>query len=314
MSEPLFPSTLYGDSATDERVCAVVVTYNRPALLRACLLAVQAQARAADLVLVVDNASTDGTREMLRAEFPGATVLALAANGGGAGGFHAGMKWGYGRGYDWLWVMDDDARPAPDCLARLLAHARPDRVLVPVQRDSAGRTYGINIWQKRHIEATAAVVSEGQPVSGPFLFAFVGPLIARGVVAQVGLPNKDFFIWFDDYEYGLRIQSRTNAVIVVVPDALIYHDYGEKTRQVRFLGRHSNRSEQPPWKTYYGTRNTLYTLTRTRRYPHELFLFFLVQFRVLIMDLAYGPARRERVQMRLLGFRDGAIGRLGRRI
>ena len=302
------------DGAAGGRVCAIVVTYNRAGLLRACLLALEAQTRAVDAVLVVDNASTDGTRGLVRGEFPGATVLALAANGGGAGGFHAGMKWAYGRGYDWLWLMDDDARPAADCLGRLLAHARPNAVLVPVQQDSAGRQYGINVWRKRHIEATAEVTAGGRPVSGPFLFAFVGPLIARAIVSAAGLPNKDFFIWFDDYEYGLRIQGRTTAAIVVVPDAVIFHDYGERTRQVRFLGRRSNRSEQPPWKTYYGTRNTLYTLTRTRRYPQELLLFSLVQFRVLIMDLVYGPARRERLRMRLLGFRDGLLGRLGRRI
>ncbi len=297
----------------DGRVCAVVVAYNRAALLRECLLALRAQTRPPDVVLVVDNASTDGTRALVRGEFPGATVLALAANGGGAGGFHAGMKWAHAQGHEWLWLMDDDARPAPDCLGRLLAHARPNAVLVPVQQDRSGRQYGINVWRKRHIEATAEVTAGGQPVSGPFLFAFVGPLIAREVVSAVGLPNKDFFIWFDDYEYGLRIQDRTSAAIIVVPDALIFHDYGERTRQIRFLGRRSNRSEQPPWKTYYGTRNTLYTLTRIRCDPQELFLFFLVQLRVLIMDLAYGPERSERASLRLLGFRDGILGRLGRR-
>ena len=297
-----------------ERVCAIVVAYNRAALVGACLGALGGQTRAVDAILVVDNASTDGTRGLVRDEFPGVTVLGLARNGGGAGGFHAGLRWAYARGYEWLWLMDDDARPAPDCLGRLLARARADSVLVPVQRDRSGRRYGIAAWRKRHVEVTAEVISGGEPVSGPFLFAFVGPLIARGVVARVGLPNKDFFIHFDDYEYGLRIQRLMGAAVVVVPDALIDHDYGEQTRQIRFLGRRSNRSEQPPWKTYYGTRNTLYTLMRTRRDPQELLLFFLVQFRVLIMDLVYGPERRERARMRLRGFRDGVLGRLGKRI
>ncbi len=296
------------------RVCAIVVAYNRQALLCECLAALRGQSRPPDAILVVDNASTDGTRGLLRDKFPEVTVLALPRNVGGAGGFHAGMKWAYAQGFDWQWLMDDDARPAPDCLARLLAHARPNSVLVPVQRDRSGRTYGINIWRKRHVEVTAEVVAGGQSVRGPFLFAFVGPLIAREIVDAAGLPNKDFFIWFDDYEYGLRTQRRTSAEIVVVPDAVVYHDYGEQTRQVRFLGRRSNRSEQPPWKTYYGTRNTLYTLTRMRRSPQELALFLLVQLRVLIMDIAYGPARGERARMRLLGLRDGALGRLGRRI
>jgi len=311
-AQPLSPTAL--DRGTGRgRVCAIVVAYNRQALLRECLAALRGQSRPPDAILVADNASTDGTRALLRAEFPGATVLGMSGNVGGAGGFHAGMKWAYGQGYDWLWVMDDDARPAPDCLARLLAHARPNSVLVPLQQDRSGRHYGINLWRKRHIEVTAAIVAAGQPVSDTFVFAFVGPLIARGVVAQVGLPNKDFFIHFDDYEYGLRIHRLAEAAIVIVPDAVVFHDYGETTRQVRFLGRRSNRSEQPPWKIYYGTRNTFYVLARMRRHPQELLLFLLVQLRILLMDLTYGPERWERARLRLLGFRDGLLGRLGRR-
>ena len=320
MSDPLLPPTLCGGSAAGELACAVVVTYNRPALLRACLLAIQAQARAVDTLLVVDNASTDGTRAMLRAEFPGATVLALAANGGGAGGFHAGMKWAYAQGYDWLWVMDDDARPAPDCLARLLAQARPDRVLVPIQQATAeGGLYGISAW--RHaadvdIEVTAEVVAQGRSVSGDFVFRFVGPLIAREVVAQIGLPNKDFFIWWDDIEYALRIQRRTQLEIVAVPDARIFHlaDFKGESREAFFLGRRSLRNPPPIWKTYYGARNHCYLVIRTRRDPRDILWYLLVHLKLLLGELAFEPDRWERAKMHLLGIFDGALGRLGKRV
>jgi GT2 family glycosyltransferase len=94
------------------RVCAVVVTYNRRDLLRECLVSLQAQTHVPDTILVVNNASTDGTAQMLSAEFAQLEVLTLAENVGGAGGFHAGMKWAYEQGYDWLWLMDDDGRAA----------------------------------------------------------------------------------------------------------------------------------------------------------------------------------------------------------
>ncbi len=296
------------------RVCAIVVAYNRAALLRECLMALRAQTPPPGALLVVDNASTDGTRAMLRAEFPGATVLALAANGGGAGGFHAGMKWAYAQGYDWLWVMDDDARPAPDCLARLLAQARPDRVLVPVQRDSAGRTYGIAEWRGWEVDVTAEVVAMRQPVNGPFVFRFVGPLIARGVVAQAGLPNKDFFIWFDDLAYALRIQRKATAEVVVVPDALVFHEFGADPREVRFLGRTSLRRDYAAWKLYYGSRNYLYVLLWERHDARELGLYFRQQLRHLIGDIIYEHDGWERARLRLRGMRDGAIGRLGKRV
>ena len=296
------------------RVCAIVVAYNRAALVGACLGALGGQTRAVDAILVVDNASTDGTRGLVRDEFPGVTVLGLARNGGGAGGFHAGLRWAYARGYEWLWLMDDDARPAPDCLGRLLARARADSVLVPVQRDRSGRRYGIAAWRGREIDVTADIVARQEPVCGPFVFRFVGPLIARGVVARVGLPNKDFFIWFDDIDYALRIQRLMGAAVVVVPDALIDHDFGADPREVRFLWRTSLRRYYAPWKLYYGARNSLYVLLWERHNVREVLFYCQQQLRHLSSDLIYEHDRWERARLRLRGMRDGALGRLGRRV
>lgn len=102
-------------------VCAIVVTYNRKELLRECLAALAAQTRPPDRVLVVDNASSDGTQAMVEAEYEEVELLALPTNQGGAGGFHEGMKRAHVDGAEWLWLMDDDTIPRPDALAELLA-------------------------------------------------------------------------------------------------------------------------------------------------------------------------------------------------
>ena len=96
------------------RVVAVVVTYNRRELLLEALAAVQAQSRAPDAVIVVDNASTDGTAAAVRARFPAARLAGLASNTGGAGGFAYGMALALADAADLIWVMDDDTVPEPD--------------------------------------------------------------------------------------------------------------------------------------------------------------------------------------------------------
>ena len=101
-------------NTSSPRVCAVVVAFNRSAMLFSCLERLRAQSRPLDAILVVNNASTDDTAAMVRREFPGVTLLDLPENGGGAGGFHAGMKHAFEEGFEWLWLMDDDVLPAPD--------------------------------------------------------------------------------------------------------------------------------------------------------------------------------------------------------
>src|SRR4051812_43764609 len=92
-------------SAPVRMVYAIVVTHNRRGLLEECLRALEAQTRPPDRVLVVDNASSDGTPEMVREAFPEAELLALPDNEGSSGGFHEGMKRAHAEGAEWLWLM-----------------------------------------------------------------------------------------------------------------------------------------------------------------------------------------------------------------
>src|SRR5690348_16018999 len=103
------------------RICAVVVTCNRWKYLQQCLAAIRQQTFAVSAVFVIDNASTDGTYERLSIEFPWVTHVRLPENVGSSGGFHEGIKQAYAAGFDWLWVMDDDAVPKGNALEKLVA-------------------------------------------------------------------------------------------------------------------------------------------------------------------------------------------------
>lgn len=295
-----------------DKVCALVVTYNRKDVLRKCLIALRNQTRKPDHILVVNNASTDGTLEMLKQEFPEVEILTLAANEGGAGGFHEGMYKAYKEGYEWFWLMDDDGKADKDCLLRLLARAGKADVLVPVQIDSDGRRYGSGYWRGRYIRAQ---LEETEGVARVELFSFVGPLIHRKVVQAVGFPRKDFFIWADDLEYALRIRHAGFRCVVVL-DAVFHHDYGGKTIRVKRFGRVSARNPQPAWKYYYSIRNQLLmvrNLSLGERLQAYLWSVYML-LRQTAGDLLYEPDWKKRTRYRWLGFLHGLMGIAGKRV
>lgn len=290
-------------------VCAVVVTFNRKELLRECLRAIGAQDRPADKILVVDNASTDGTADLMRHEFPDVELLVLPENAGGAGGFHEGLRVGRERGFAWLWIMDDDAAPEPDCLRELL-DTRAAHVAVPIQRDRTGRLYGASVWRGRPVDVSSQLGSQPREID---LFAFVGPLISSEVVDTVGLPDKDYFIYFDDWQYSLRIR-RAGLRVLAVPTAIVRHDFGITVQPSRLGGLIGVRTRQPAWKTYYDTRNYLHAILRAAPSVRSLAWYAGLQLRRAVGDLVYEPDRWHRLGLRGLGITDGVLGRMGRRV
>ena len=103
-------------------VAAVDVTYNRKEMLATCLRKLCEQEGAACDILVIDNASTDGTEAMIREQYPNPDLhyFNTGTNLGGAGGFSFGMRKAVELGYAYIWAMDDDTYAEPDALSAFL--------------------------------------------------------------------------------------------------------------------------------------------------------------------------------------------------
>jgi rhamnopyranosyl-N-acetylglucosaminyl-diphospho-decaprenol beta-1,3/1,4-galactofuranosyltransferase len=221
-------------------VAAVIVTYNRQQCLESCLEAVQGQTRMPEAVIVVDNASTDGTSNMVRQRYPGVTLIELSTNTGGAGGFNCGLKAAYRAGHEWFWLMDDDGVPDTDCLNRLLrldmsrllvrsplVIDKDDHDLLSFSLPSGDRS--ISTVKQAHEVAKGGII-EG--AASPFN----GLLLNRSAVAKIGFPIAEFFIWGDEVEYLLRVK-RNGISIGTVVDAVLHHPTGRrKIRQASLLG------------------------------------------------------------------------------
>ena len=105
----------------NNKTAAVVVTYNRKELLKECIDSLLKQEGAACDIIVVDNASSDGTAELVRDEYniPKVIYTNTGANLGGAGGFQYGVKKAVLLGYEYVWIMDDDTLPQSTALDKL---------------------------------------------------------------------------------------------------------------------------------------------------------------------------------------------------
>lgn len=193
------------------RVVAVVVTYNRKECLLRCIAALRHQHGEKADILVVDNASDDGTAEALAPLMEEGVILYrnTGENLGGAGGFNYGMRLAVEMGYDRLWVMDDDCIPDTSALSALLW---ADRRL----EGNYGFLSGIAYWRdgtpcQMNVQKTGLwrKLTDHTSALVPVVMAtFVSAFIPADRVREVGLPIREFFIWSDDLEYTRRLSRR----------------------------------------------------------------------------------------------------------
>ncbi|MHA7281790.1 glycosyltransferase [Arthrobacter sp. TMS2-4] len=240
--------------AGSPRVFLVVTTFNRAALLQELLESIAALRPAPAAVVVVDNASSDGTGDVLadiRLPVP-LIVERLPVNAGGSGGFAAGVARALEEGADWLWLMDDDVVVLPDALASFEPWMSRYSCIHGRRYDAAGRPF---FWQHVLDEYTGVHlpvrgdVFAGSPVFHTNVACFEGMLIAADVVREIGLPDARFFLNGDDLTYGWLVSRRYPVAYI---DAFVLRKTRAQ-RQVDLGVRHLNESSD--LSRFCGMRN-----------------------------------------------------------
>lgn len=168
-------------------IAVVIVTYNRYNLLVKSIAALRNQTHKLDGIIVVNNGSTDETEKWLTTQDD--LLVFNQPNTGGSGGFHRGIKEANENGFDWIWVMDDDAFADEFAVEEL---------------SNAINKYGVNedvCLYSNNDEDTDFVTDEKEIKH----VMFVGFAVPAKIVKAIGLPRNDFFIYWDDAEYCERI-------------------------------------------------------------------------------------------------------------
>lgn len=232
---------------SSNKICAVVVTFNRCNLLVECLQGLLSQTAPLNSIVIVDNASTDDTINALKAfgplteDIPTAALSApwhaskvsiqnvdimyirMHENAGGAGGFHYGVKVAHQmKQFDWLWLMDDDVEPTHDALNSLLRYKEFSQAIHPnrVYEDGTEEQ-----WEQLVSPSTGWSIKLNNlsfKNNKPYYFTntvcFEGLLFHVDLIEKVGYPDPRFFIVDDDTVYGVQLSQYTN--IVCVKDAV----------------------------------------------------------------------------------------------
>ena len=202
------------------KIVAIVVTYNRKELLKKCVEKLQNQTVPLD-ILLIDNASTDGTNELFNSSNETIRYFNTGSNLGGAGGFSFGIKKAVELGYDYLWILDDDTMPTSTALEEFINEDKKmdgeygfltSRVL---WKDNSICTMNIQKITKWRPLKNFDLVQSVQYAS------FVSLFIKASTAKRIGLPYKEFFIWADDWEYTRRISKTEKCYFV--PQSVVHH-------------------------------------------------------------------------------------------
>lgn len=202
------------------KVAAVVVTFNRLSMLKECISSLRAQTYNDFDIIIVNNGSTDGTKEYLDS-MSGIKVI-HQDNVGGAGGFYTGMKYMYeNKQYEALWMMDDDGIADRKQLEELVRYSQKYDVkysnALLLNRDN------------RHILNDSRKLYDKEQMDkiefiDGYICPFNGTLCYREVIQKIGLIKKEMFIWGDEREYKLRV-LKNGFRIGTITKAIHYHPF-----------------------------------------------------------------------------------------
>ncbi|AJT41351.1 glycosyltransferase [Psychromicrobium lacuslunae] len=204
------------------RVVAVLVSFNREELLRRAVESICRAVRLPDALVIVDNASTDGSVDYLRSlQLPcDYELVELTKNTGGAGGFTVGMAHALANHRpDLLWIMDDDTEPHRETLSEALElwqnypAAETPALIASRVLWTDGREHPMNSPRTR-VGASAAQKSRAAKFSArPIRSAsFVSLFVSAEAIRQDGLPIVDYFLWNDDFEFTARLARHRTAL------------------------------------------------------------------------------------------------------
>ena len=275
-------------------VVSVILNTNRRQDTLECLASLTKSTYANHKIIVLDNASNDGSVMAIQTSYPEVQIIELTKNLGYAGNNNVGINAALAQGADWVWVLNEDTIIAPDSLAQLIEVTESDTQIgivgpmvyhhdEPEFIQSAGGKMS-RTWQPSHL-------AQNQPDQGQFTTPhqvdwLVGCaiLVKAAVIKQIGLLDERFFYYWEETEWCIRA-SKKGWLLVHVPQAKLWHKGVQRNYQPK------------PSLMYYDTRNKLLLLAK---HHAPIFAWFATGSRILrtLVSWTVKPKWRSRREHR----------------
>lgn len=292
-------------------VASVIVTYNRLEKLKNTIRAYENQRYKPSYIIVVNNASSDGTHEFLMQWKNTVSdikkiILNMDENLGGSGGFYEGQKAAMQLDdADWVMVADDDAYPEEDYLLTIkeyLERENTDDIAVicgkVIENESfvnTHRTVKANFFSPHLYRPISQMAYMSNDIVYLDYASYVGIVINKRKMDVAGYVNPEMFIYHDDTDHTYRLGKFGS--IICLPKVSMLHDCGK----AKVNGN--------TWKAYYDYRNRLYASRRINIYK------FLYLIPIYIAKSLLCPLKGRKfgdIKARLAAVMDGITGKLGK--
>lgn len=290
-------------------VAILTINYNSRSYIADFLASLQAVAYPNYRLVVVDNASDDGSPEEIRWLFPQAVLLRNGENLGITGGHNVGIRYCLEQGFDYVLFLNNDTVVREEFLDRLVESADQRTMVAPKtylhgQPRLLDDTVGDFDWRRGVWRGWLYGKPEPPGFERPRAVSMASLcclLVPAAVFRDVGLMDERFFMYYDDFDFVARARA-AGYRLRLNPAAVIYHRKAASSGGV-----------ESPFKVYYACRNRLYLMRKhSSRLGFRLFLAYFLATRAgyFVSYLARGQGRQLRAM--LMGIADFFRGRLGR--
>ncbi len=296
----------------EKKVCIIVLNWNGKEDTLDCLISLRSTDYGNYRVVLVDNGSEDDSVAAVRRDFPEAEVIETGKNLGFAGGNNVGIEYAIKQGADYVFLINNDTIVHPDYLKELVAVAESDTQIGAVGSKIYYYSEPERIWfaggkinwlrnKGEHIGLDEIDKGQFDEVREAGYLTGCSLLVKREVVKKIGVLKDDYFLYYEDADYSLRIQN-AGYKTVYAPKSKIYHKVSRSTKP----GSSSY--------VYYHVRNGLVNARRNGSLAVKVAIYFyaLYLFMRQLVKIAFFPRKRQWAYAVLRGERDFLLRRMGK--